>query len=68
MQDNISELTWEGDKNSVESSDLSSFSELTLDISKCADKNNTDFVTSIKKAVALNFNTKTNKIKLFLQK
>lgn len=43
----------------VEADDFSTFKQITLDISKCDDKNNADFIYGIKKVVRLNFATKT---------
>lgn len=46
--------------SSVESDDFSTFKEITLNISACDDKNNTDFIKTIKKVVILNFANRKN--------
>ena len=46
--------------SSVESDDFSTFKEITLNISACADKENYDFIKSVKKVVRLNFSNKKN--------
>lgn len=57
-QENINALTCAKVEKAVESDDFSTFKEITLNISKCADKDNKDFIDSIKKVVKLNFATK----------
>ncbi len=63
-QDNINYLTCAKVISSKESSDYLSFSEITIDISKCEDKNNSKLITMIKTAAKLNFPLKKGEIKL----
>jgi hypothetical protein len=60
-KENINALTCATVEDFKESSDFSTFSEITLNISKCEEKENTDFIASIKKVITLNFATKTVK-------
>jgi hypothetical protein len=60
-KENINVLTCAKVIDSVESRDFSTFSEITLDISKCEDKSSADFIEAIKKVVKVNFATKTVK-------
>ena len=57
--ENINYLTCAKVVDSKESSDYSTLSRLTLDISGCEDKNNPKLERAIRKAVKRNFNTKT---------
>lgn len=65
---NINYLTCAKVVSSKESSDYTTFSEITLDISGCDQKNNPNLEPAIRKAVKLNFNTKSVKTKLTLIK
>ncbi len=65
---NINALSCGTVTNSEESRDYSTFSKITLDISKCAAKNDPKFITMVRTAVAMNFNNPTNKVKLTLVK
>lgn len=58
-KENINALACASVLDSVESDDYTTFKKITLDISKCEDKNNHDFTYAIKKVVRLNFATKT---------
>ena len=70
MLDNINALTCAKVVRTKEADDFNSFSEIDLDISKCSDKNNKDFIDSIRKAARLNFpqSSKTKEVKLNLIK
>lgn len=68
FQDNINYLTCAKIVNSKESSDYMSFSEITLDISKCEDKNNPKLITMIRTAAKLNFPLKKGEVKLNILK
>lgn len=57
-KENINALTCATILNYVETDDFMGLKELTLDISKCDDKNNTDFINGVKKVVKLNFSSK----------
>lgn len=57
--ENINELTCATVRDSIEADDFSTFKKITLDISRCADKNSRDFIRMVKKVVQLNFATKT---------
>lgn len=59
--ENINALTCAKVTDFVEADDFSTFKEITLDISKCEDKNNAEFIKEIKRVVRLNFATKTVK-------
>lgn len=68
FHDNINYLTCATVISSKESPDYSSFSEITLDISKCADKNDPKLITMIRTAAKLNFPLKKGEVKLTLIK
>lgn len=68
FQDNINYLTCAKVVSSTESDDFMSFSEITLDISKCEDKNNPKLITMIRTAAKLNFPLKKGQVKLNLVK
>lgn len=57
-KENINTLTCASIVSYSETQDYMGIKELTLDISKCDDKNNTDFLNGVKKVVKLNFSTK----------
>jgi hypothetical protein len=63
-QENINYLTCAKIIDSKESSDYMSFSEITLDISKCEEKNNPKLITMIRTAAKLNFPQKKGEVKL----
>lgn len=66
--DNINELICAKVLDSKESTDFSTFSEITLDISKCSDKSE-KFTKAVRKLVKMSFATKsTPNPKLFLVK
>lgn len=64
--DNINALTCAKVVKAVESADFMSFSEITLDLSKCADKNDPRFVTMIRTSAKLNFPLKQGEVRLKL--
>lgn len=66
--DNINYLTCATVVDSKESDDYLSFSEITLDISKCADKENPKLITMLRTAAKLNFPMKKGEVKLNLIK
>ncbi len=66
--DNINVLTCATVTNAEESRDYSTFSKITLDISKCDAKNDPKFITMVRTAAAMNFNTRTSKVQLTLVK
>lgn len=68
FQDNINYLTCAKIVDSKESADFSSFSEITLDISKCEAKNDPKFITMVRTAAKLNFPLKKGEVKLKLIK
>ncbi|WP_413290870.1 hypothetical protein [Bdellovibrio sp. HCB337] len=68
MQDNINALTCANVVDSKESADFMSYSEVTLDISKCAAKNDPKFITMVRTAAKLNFPLKKGEVKLTLIK
>jgi hypothetical protein len=68
FHDNINYLTCAKILSSKDSSDYSSFSEIKLDISKCAAKNDPQFLTMLKTAAKLNFPQKKGEVKLILKK
>lgn len=68
FQDNINYLTCAKVVSSKESGDFSGFSEITLDISKCDAKNNSEFLSVLHKVVRLNFPLKKGEVKLNLIK
>lgn len=53
--ENINALTCATIVDSKESADFASFSDVTLDISKCAAKNNAKFITMVRTSAKLNF-------------
>ena len=66
--DNINYLTCASVAEAIESDDFMSFSEITLDISKCDAKENPDFISAVKKAIKLNFPSENGEVKLTLKK
>jgi len=66
--DNINALSCATVTESVESRDYNTFSKIVLDISKCEAKNNPKFITMVRTAAAINFNTPTSKVNLVLKK
>jgi hypothetical protein len=66
FQDNINYLTCAKIISFKETADFMSVSEMTLDISKCVDKNNPKLISAIKTAANLNFPLKKGKFKLSL--
>ena len=60
-KEEINALTCAKVIDSVEADDYSTFKEITLNISKCADKTNVDFINGVKKVVKMNFATPTVK-------
>ncbi len=66
--ENINVLTCATVTDSQESRDMSTFSKITLDISKCDAKNDPKFITMVRTAAAMNFNTRTSKVQLTLVK
>lgn len=68
FDDNINALTCAQVVSSEESADFMAFSEVVLDISKCADKASADFTSTVEKAAKLNFAPKTGSFKLVLKK
>lgn len=44
--------------SAIESDDFSTFKEIALDISSCAEKNESEFIEIVKKVIPLNFSTK----------
>lgn len=68
MYDNINYLTCANVIDAKESADDLSFSDITLDISKCKDKNNPQLITMIRTAVKLNFPQKKGEVRLKLIK
>lgn len=64
--DNINALTCAKVVKAVESADFMSFSEITLDLSKCADKNDPRFITMIRTSAKLNFPLKQGEVRLQL--
>lgn len=64
--DNINALTCAKVVKAVESADFMSFSEITLDLSKCADKNDPRFITMIRTSAKLNFPLKQGEVRLKL--
>jgi hypothetical protein len=65
---NINYLTCAKITSSNESGDFMSFSEITLNISKCKEKNNPKFISAVKTAAKLNFPQKRGQVKLNLVK
>lgn len=68
FKDNINYLSCARITDSKESADYASFSEITLDISKCEDKNNPKLITMIRTAAKLNFPLKKGEVKLNILK
>lgn len=68
FQDNINYLTCAKVVSSKETADYNGFSEITLDISKCEDKENPKLITMIRTAAKLNFPMKKGEVKLNLIK
>ncbi|MFZ4403358.1 MAG: hypothetical protein ACOYOK_04590 [Pseudobdellovibrionaceae bacterium] len=66
--DNINYLICAKVISEKENQDYSSFSEITLDISKCVAKNDKQFITMLRTAAKLNFSTKSKEVKLNLIK
>lgn len=65
---NINYLTCAKLVDSKESDDYMGFAEITLDISKCEAKNNSQFITMVRTAAKLNFPMKKGEVKLKLIK
>lgn len=65
-QDNINALSCAKLVDSKESADYSTFSHVTLDISKCPAKDNPKFITMVRTAAKLNFSNKKNTVQLKL--
>jgi hypothetical protein len=63
---NINSLTCAKVTSYKESEDFLSFSEVTLDISKCEAKKNPKFLTMVRTAAKLNFPHKKGEVKLVL--
>lgn len=59
-KENINALACGKVVEAIEANDYSTFKKITLDISKCDEKNNRDFIHGIRKIVRFNFATKTN--------
>lgn len=57
FNDNLNVLTCAKVVDSKESADYATYSAITLDISKCEDKDNQDFINGIKKVIKMNFAT-----------
>ena len=53
--DNLNALSCAKLISATESKDYMSFSDITLDISKCPDKNNAQFITMVRTSAARNF-------------
>ncbi|MBK8203571.1 MAG: hypothetical protein IPK68_15010 [Bdellovibrionales bacterium] len=68
LSENINYLTCAKITSHKESPDYQSFSEITLDISNCEAKNNTQFITMVRTAAKLNFPLKNGEVKLTLVK
>lgn len=66
--ENINALTCARVTKAIESDDFLSFKEIWLDISGCQDKNNPQFIASIRTAARLNFPLKRGRLKLVLIK
>ena len=58
-KENINALKCAKVVKAVEADDYSTFKKITLDISKCEDKNDHDFINIVRKVVRLNFATRT---------
>lgn len=59
-KENINALECANIISAIEADDYSTFKEITLDITSCADKNESEFIDVVKKVVKLNFKTKHN--------
>ncbi|MEN0060342.1 MAG: hypothetical protein AAGB31_15995 [Bdellovibrio sp.] len=68
FQDNINYLTCAKILDTKHTVDYMSVSEITLDISKCQDKENPKLITMIRTAAKLNFPLKKGEVKLNLVK
>lgn len=66
--ENINYLTCAKVLESKETDDFMSFSEITLDISKCDAKNDEKFISAVGLAARLNFPIKNGRVKLKLVK
>lgn len=58
-QEDINALSCADLVESVEADDFSTFKKITIDISKCDDHDNKEFIQTVKKVFKLNFATKT---------
>lgn len=69
-EENLNYLTCAKVLDSSEDETSGIFKEITLDISKCADKDNKQFITMVRTSAARNFpqSKKTNEVKLNLVK
>lgn len=67
-QENINALSCAKLVDSKESADYTTFSQVTLDISKCPAKDNPKFITMVRTAAKLNFSNKKNSVQLKLLK
>jgi hypothetical protein len=68
FQDNINYLSCAKFTATKPTNDGLSFSEITLDISKCDDKDNPKLITVIRTAAKLNFPQKKGEVKLVITK
>jgi len=68
FEENINYLTCAKVESYKESNDFMSFSEITLDISQCEDKNNPQLITMIRTAAKRNFPQKKGEVRLNLKK
>ncbi|CAE79223.1 hypothetical protein AB1A79_06030 [Bdellovibrio bacteriovorus] len=68
IDENINALTCAKVISAKEASDYMSFSEVTLDISKCTAKNNPNFISTIRTSAKINFpqSNKKKEVKLIL--
>ena len=64
FHDNINYLTCATITDSKASADYMGFSDITLDISKCDDKNNPQLITMIRTAAKMNFPLKKGEVNL----
>lgn len=58
--ENINVLICASVVSAVEADDFSTFKKITLDVSKCDEKNNKDFDEMVRKVVRMNFSTKAH--------
>ena len=65
---NINALSCAEVVEAIESKDHLSFVKITLDISKCPDKNNSNFITMIRTAASKNFPLEKGEVALILKK